>query len=137
MRVLFARKLNERQELVKFRIGHHKLMIEIGTYAKTLRPENTLPFFIYSKIISDWCSLIVLPFSLLTDSYFILLSCTPCTTEWPEWSLGYADKATCCLYTANKSFHIHSPWSLSLHLFNAGSILYSALTKRLYRPFKS
>lgn len=41
-----ARTLNERKELVKFRIGYHKLMIEIGRYDSSLRPEKTLPYFL-------------------------------------------------------------------------------------------
>ena len=36
-------KLNERKELVKFRIGDHKLMIETGRYSQILRVNRLCP----------------------------------------------------------------------------------------------
>ena len=38
-------KLNERKELVKFRIGNHKLMIETGRYSQMPRVNRLCPTF--------------------------------------------------------------------------------------------
>ena len=39
-------KLNERKELVKFRIGNHKLMIETGRYSQIPRVNRLCPTYL-------------------------------------------------------------------------------------------
>ena len=43
-------KLSERKELVKFRIGHHKLRIETGRYDQIPRVDRLCPICAFNQI---------------------------------------------------------------------------------------
>ena len=64
-------KLNERKELVKFRIGNHKLMIETGRYSQMPRVNRLCPTFGSNQIEDEIHLLFHCPkYSIFRDRFY-------------------------------------------------------------------